>query len=309
MLHLVRFRVAAPALPQPRLGGAPRPLLKLADPANPKVLTIGFARRFATYKRAALLFEDLQWLERIVCNDEHPVLFIFAGKAHPADRPGQELIRRHPPDHRHAQFEGRFLLVEDYDLRLARRLVSGVDVWAQQPGLPLEASGHLRHEGRHQRRAQPVGARRLVDEGYDGSNGWAIKPVSEAFDEGRRNREEGGQGRCIELTCGPGVALYYLPSATTWATPRTGSDGQALHRDLLPAFLHTAWSRVSGKFICASLAKAGATTRRISRPRRKVAGWKAHVRKNWTRCRCAVSIRTAQSGLWRGAAPRARRDP
>ena len=125
-------------------------LLKLADPRNPNVLTIGFARRFATYKRAALLFENLDWLRADRSATPHrPVLFIFAGKAHPADGPGQDVIRSVVHDRRKMpEFEGRLLLVEGYDLRLARRLVSGVRRVAQQPDLPAGGLGHLGHEGR-----------------------------------------------------------------------------------------------------------------------------------------------------------------
>jgi starch phosphorylase len=134
-------------------------------PDNPNVLTIGFARRFATYKRAALLFNNLDWLREILCDPQRPVLFLFAGKAHPADQPGQALIRRSPSFRAMPEFEGRILLVEGYDLHLARRLVAGVDVWLNNPIYPLEASRHLGHEGGHQRRHQPVGAGRLVGRG------------------------------------------------------------------------------------------------------------------------------------------------
>ena len=116
-------------------------LLRLADPDNPNVLTIGFARRFATYKRATLLFENLDWLREILSDPQRPVLFMFAGKAHPADQPGQDLIRRIAEVARLPEFEGHILLVEGYDLQLARRLVSGVDVWLNNPIYPLEASG------------------------------------------------------------------------------------------------------------------------------------------------------------------------
>lgn len=116
-------------------------LLKFADPINPNVLTLGFARRFATYKRATLLFENLDWLREILLDPERPVLLIFAGKAHPADLPGQALIRRVSEVAAMPEFVGRILFVEGYDLRLARRLVAGVDVWLNSPIYPLEASG------------------------------------------------------------------------------------------------------------------------------------------------------------------------
>src|SRR4029079_5969230 len=95
------------------------------DPANPNVLTIGFARRFATYKRATLLFEDLDWLREIIGDKDRPVLFLCAGKPPPADEPGKEFIQKITQLAARPEFEGRFLLVEGYDQRLARRLVSG----------------------------------------------------------------------------------------------------------------------------------------------------------------------------------------
>ena len=106
-----------------------------------KVLTIGFARRFATYKRAHLLFKDEQRLARILNNPKHPVQFIFAGKAHPADGGGQALIKRIVEISRRPEFLGKIIFAEDYNMDLAKRLVSGVDVWMNTPTRPLEASG------------------------------------------------------------------------------------------------------------------------------------------------------------------------
>lgn len=108
---------------------------------NPKVLTLGFARRFATYKRATLLFRDIDRLQRILTNPEFPVQLIFAGKAHPADEGGKQLIREIYMTARDPKFGGRIAFVEDYEMGIARNLVSGVDVWVNNPRYPLEASG------------------------------------------------------------------------------------------------------------------------------------------------------------------------
>jgi starch phosphorylase len=140
-------------------------VLKLADPANPHALTIGFGRRFATYKRATLLFDDLDWLREIVGDPKRPVLFLFSGKAHPADEPGKAMIKRVIEVSRMPEFEGKILFVEGYDLRLARRLVSGVDVWLNNPIFPMEASGTSGMKAGVQRRHQPLGPRRLVGRG------------------------------------------------------------------------------------------------------------------------------------------------
>lgn len=121
--------------------GDPSRVVSLLDKINPNALLIGFARRFATYKRAHLLFSDLDRLSKIVNNPDYPVQFIFAGKAHPADGAGQGLIRRIYEISQRPEFIGKILFLENYDMELARRLVSGVDIWMNTPTRPLEASG------------------------------------------------------------------------------------------------------------------------------------------------------------------------
>ncbi|HET7404282.1 MAG TPA: alpha-glucan family phosphorylase, partial [Usitatibacter sp.] len=207
MLHLVRQRVRAQNVRNQGSEAHVDRLLKYADPDNPNVLTFGFARRFATYKRATLLFENLEWLEEIVSDADRPVLFLFAGKAHPADEPGKDFMRRIVQFSQRPQFEGRFLLVEGYDLRLARRLVAGVDVWLNNPIFPLEASGTS---------GMKAGFNGVINlsvldgwwgEGYTGINGWAIKPASERLSDERRNLEEARS--MYELLQDKVIPLYY----------------------------------------------------------------------------------------------------
>lgn len=121
--------------------GDPTAVLKIVDKINPNALIIGFARRFATYKRAHLLFTDLDRLSKIVNNEQFPVQFIFSGKAHPADGAGQGLIKRIIEISRMPQFLGKIIFLEDYNMVVAKRLVSGVDIWLNTPTRPLEASG------------------------------------------------------------------------------------------------------------------------------------------------------------------------
>lgn len=121
--------------------GDPSRVVSLLDKINPNALLIGFARRFATYKRAHLLFSDLERLSKIVNNPDYPVQFIFAGKAHPADGAGQGLIKRIYEISQMPEFIGKILFLDNYDMHLARRLVSGVDIWMNTPTRPLEASG------------------------------------------------------------------------------------------------------------------------------------------------------------------------
>ena len=120
---------------------SPRTLLNISSHLNEKALTIGFARRFATYKRASLLFRDLDRLAKIVNDPDKPVQFIFAGKAHPHDGGGQDLIKRVFEVSQMPQFAGRVMFLENYDIELAKQLVRGVDIWLNTPTRPLEASG------------------------------------------------------------------------------------------------------------------------------------------------------------------------
>ena len=121
--------------------GDPSRIVSLMEQINPNALLIGFARRFATYKRAHLLFTDLDRLAKIVNNPNYPVQFLFAGKAHPQDGAGQGLIKKIIEVSRRPEFLGKIIFLENYDMHLARRLVSGVDIWLNTPTRPLEASG------------------------------------------------------------------------------------------------------------------------------------------------------------------------
>ena len=141
---------------------------------NPNALTIGFARRFATYKRATLIFRDLERITQILNNAERPVQLIFAGKAHPADKEGQDLIKRIHEISMMPQFKGKIFLLENYNIAMSRYLVSGVDVWLNNPRRPMEASGTS---------GQKASVNGVINfsvldgwwaEGYNQENGWTI---------------------------------------------------------------------------------------------------------------------------------------
>ena len=155
--------------------GDPSRVVTLLESITPNALYIGFCRRFATYKRAHLLFTDLERLSKIVNNPERPVKFIFSGKAHPADGAGQGLIKRIFEISQRPEFLGKIIFLEDYDMELARRLVSGVDIWMNTPTRPLEASGTSGEK------AEMNGVINLsvLDgwwvEGYRQGAGWALK--------------------------------------------------------------------------------------------------------------------------------------
>ncbi len=139
--NLIRFARGRMRVLLARHGCSPDELRSVEELLNPDALTIGFARRFATYKRADLLFRDFDRLRKILKNPEQPVQIIFSGKAHPADKPGQELIRRIFDVSVHSDLRGHIVFLENYNMRIARMLVQGVDVWLNNPRRPHEASG------------------------------------------------------------------------------------------------------------------------------------------------------------------------
>lgn len=161
--------------------GDPSRVMSLLERINPNALMIGFCRRFATYKRAHLLFTDIERLSKIVNDPERPVLFFFSGKAHPADGAGQGLIKKIYEISQRPEFLGKIIFLEDYDMQLARRLVSGVDIWMNTPTRPLEASGTSGEK------AEMNGVVNLsvLDgwwvEGYRDGAGWAL-PQKRTYD-------------------------------------------------------------------------------------------------------------------------------
>ena len=157
-----------------RHGEAPSVLADLEGALDPKVLTIGFARRFATYKRAALIFTDMERLARLLWDDERPIQIVFAGKAHPADRPGQKVIEEIFTRSREPELRGRVFILEDYDMRIGRYLVQGVDVWLNTPRRPLEASGTSGMKAAQNGVVNVSVLDGWWDEGFAGDNGWAI---------------------------------------------------------------------------------------------------------------------------------------
>ena len=182
-------------------------LLKHVHPDNPDVLTIGFARRFATYKRSTLLFSDLAWLESLVTSEERPILFVFAGKAHPADEPGQWMMREIQRISSQAPFIGRILLLEGYDVGIGRLLTAGVDVWLNTPIHPFEASGTSGMKAAINGTVNLSVLDGWWAEGYDGRNGWGIPPSLEDQGSGERDRQDATT--LYEILQDEVVPLYY----------------------------------------------------------------------------------------------------
>ncbi|MCK4777970.1 MAG: alpha-glucan family phosphorylase, partial [Actinomycetia bacterium] len=158
------------------------------DIFSTKALVIGFARRFATYKRATLIFENKERLLKLLSDPDRPVYLVFAGKAHPADEPGQALIKEIYDISRSPEFFGKVFFIEDYNIKLAKKLVHGVDVWLNTPRRPLEASGTSGQK-------VPVNGGlnlSILDgwwcEGYNGENGWAIGTEEENIGHEQQDR-------------------------------------------------------------------------------------------------------------------------
>jgi glycogen phosphorylase len=173
LIEFVRERVRRR---RERLGESPEAIRSVNQILDPEILTIGFARRFATYKRGTLLFSDKERLHRLLTDTSRPVQFIFAGKAHPRDEGGKALIQELYKFSREAGFENRLVFVEDYDSYIARRLLQAVDLWLNHPLRPLEASGTSGMKA-----APNAGINLSVldgwwREGFNGNNGWAIGP-------------------------------------------------------------------------------------------------------------------------------------
>ena len=252
----------------------------LASPET-DILTIGFARRFATYKRALLLFSDPERLARLVNDPERPVMFIFAGKAHPHDVPGQELLKTIHEFSRRPEFEGKIILVEGYDLALGRKMVKGVDVWLNTPQYPLEASGTS---------GQKAGINGAINlsvldgwwgEGYNGENGWAITPHGPHFDDEFRNREEANE--LLDLLETQVIPLYYARDGHGYSQGWVAKS-KASMRSLIPRF--NAQRMVMDyvrKFYTRASRQAAALRAADCRPAVELARWKEKVARAWPR--------------------------
>jgi starch phosphorylase len=255
-------------------------LVRLADPEHPEVLTIGFGRRFAAYKRATLLLEDPERLKRILGDAHRPVLFLFAGKAHPDDIAAQDLMRQIAHCARMPEFEGRILLVEGYDLHLGRRLVAGVDVWLNNPIYPLEASGTS---------GMKAGINGTINlsvldgwwaEGSTGDNGWAIKPASAALEQYRRDREEART--LYELLQDQVIPLYYEGRGRHGYSPGWIALAKRSIASLLPKFNSNRMLREYATRFYAPAARQGRLYAGDGcAVAREVAQWKARVRSMW----------------------------
>ena len=263
---------------------SPSQIVTILDTLRDDVLTIGFARRFATYKRATLLFRDLDRLEKIVNNPTQPVQFIFAGKAHPADKAGQDLIKQIVDISKDPRFIGKIVFVPGYDITLAKRMVQGVDVWMNNPTRPQEASGTSGEKAAMNGTMHFSVLDGWWVEGYKEGAGWAL-PIEQAYEDNNFQNE--------------------LDAATIY---------QILENDIAPAYYNV--DRTTGRssewigYIKNTIAKVACnfTTNRMLtdymvqyyepqakrtkdviakdfKKARELAAWKSHVRREWENVR------------------------
>ena len=277
-----------------RKGGSPaqlRHVTRLLDPQRPDVLTLGFARRFATYKRATLLLRDRARLARLVNNPERPVVLLFAGKAHPADEPGKQVLRELRQLMMSQEFVGRIIFVEDYDLQLARSLVAGVDVWLNNPIAPLEASGTSGIKAAINGRLNLSILDGWWAEGWAHDNGWGIPPAN-VQDPERRDALE------AELILGTlaeeVVPLYY--DRDDGGCPRDWvKRSKRAMMTVIPRFN---MRRVLYDYTRGLYVPAGAHYRRLAADgftgARTLADWKQRVRAAWPKVSLKLLSDTAR---------------
>ena len=268
--------------------GDPARVMSLLDKINPNALIIGFARRFATYKRAHLLFSDLDRLAKIVNNPDYPVQFLFAGKAHPADGAGQGLIKHIHDISQRPEFIGKIIFLDNYDMELARRLVSGVDIWMNTPTRPLEASGTSGDTALMNGVVNLSVLDGWLYEVYREGAGWALTDVRTYQDQGQQDKLDAAT--IYSLLENEIIPLYYSRSASKgysegWVKTVKNSIAQiAPHYTMkrqLDDYYDRFYNPLRDRYTVIS-----ADNNRIAR---EIAAWKEAVTQRWDNIRVVES--------------------
>jgi starch phosphorylase len=279
-LRLVEFVRERVRVRRQRIGEPPEVVRGANRLLDPEILTVGFARRFATYKRGALLFSDKERLKRLLNDSTRPVQFIFAGKAHPQDEGGKALIQQVYQFSREAGMENRIVFLEDYDSYIARRLVQGVDLWLNHPLRPQEASGTSGMK------TAPNGGLNLsvLDgwwcESYNGNNGWAIgADIQEGSVEFQNEVDTGSLYQLLENQI---IPLYYakpdgkLPLA--WLQLMRESI-----RSVTPAFnTHRMVKEYTERLYIPAAKSHGDFAVDACAAALELSQWKSNIRKDWS---------------------------
>lgn len=261
--------------------GDPSSVMKIVDKINPNALIIGFARRFATYKRAHLLFTDLERLSKIVNNEQFPVQFVFSGKAHPADAAGQGLIKRIMEISRMPEFLGKIIFLEDYNMIVAKRLVTGVDIWLNTPTRPLEASGTSGEK------AEMNGVLNfsVLDgwwyEGYRFAEdaGWALTDKRTYTDQGQQDKLDAAT--IYSMLENEIVPLYYAKNSKGYSSEWV----QYIKRSIAKIAPHFTMTRMINDYIDRFYLKEADRTKLLTADNyakaKEIAAWKEKVAAAW----------------------------
>lgn len=259
--------------------GDPSRVMKVLDSINPNALIIGFARRFATYKRAHLLFSDLDRLSKIVNNEKFPVQFVFAGKAHPADGAGQGLIKRIIEISRMPQFVGKIIFLENYDMIVSKRLVTGVDIWLNTPTRPLEASGTSGEK------AEMNGVLNfsVLDgwwyEGYREKAGWALTDKRTFTDQSQQDKLDAAT--IYSMLENEIVPLYFAKNSKGYSPEWI----QYIKRSIATIAPNYTMTRMINDYIDRFYSKEGKRLAELKADNfakaKEIAGWKQWVASKW----------------------------
>jgi glycogen phosphorylase len=276
LVEFVRERVRTQ---RERIGESPQSIRNVNRILDPEILTIGFARRFATYKRGALLFSDKERLRKLLNDTTRPVQFIFAGKAHPRDEGGKALIQEVYKFSREAGFENRIVFLEDYDSYIARRLVQGVDLWLNHPLRPLEASGTSGMK------LAPNGGLNLsvLDgwwlEGFNGNNGWAIGPdIQNGTVEFQNEVDAGSLYQVLENQI---IPLYYAKPDGKLPLAWLQLMREAI-RSVTPVFnTHRMVKEYTERLYLPAANSHQDFARDNCQPATELSQWKTRIRKDW----------------------------
>lgn len=255
---------------------------------NPDSLVVGFARRFATYKRATLLTKDMDRFTSLLNNTQHPVVFIFAGKAHPQDGPGQEYLKAIYQLSRRPEFEGKIVLLEAFDIELAHFLVTGVDIWLNTPEYPMEASGTSGQKAAINGVPHLSALDGWWAEGFEGDNGWAISPYLGTEDKNERDYVEASG--VFDLLEGEIVPLYYKRNGQGYSTDWV----QVAKKAMISALSRFSAQRMLTDYIERYYSPAAKMGRKFAADdhalSRELTVWQAKIEKAWNK----VTIRRSE---------------
>ena len=259
---------------------SPSELVTILDNLRDDVLTIGFARRFATYKRATLLLRDLDRLDAIVNNPRRPVQFLFAGKAHPADKAGQDLIKHIVDVSKDPRFIGKIIFVPGYDITLAKRMVQGVDVWMNNPTRPQEASGTSGEKAAMNGTMHFSVLDGWWVEGYKEGAGWALPQERTYEDQGFQNELDSATiYQILENDIAP---VYYNADHTTGISHEwVGYIKNTIAQVACEFTTNRMLTDYMERFYEPQAVRAMKVKADDFQVAREIAAWKKHVRRNW----------------------------